>query len=117
MDELYTKYRSKGVEFYTVYVRDPHAGQKTKRYDFSGWKQTKTIEERIANAEILINKYGLKRPIIIDDFDEKNIQNTLGGGASNSLLVIDRDGKALFWQPWSDPIGLEMILEEITSVQ
>ncbi len=109
--------KDKDVEFYTVYTQEPHAGEKMRSYDFSDRKQTKTVDDRVNYAKILVEDHGLKRPIIIDGFAKDNLQNTLGGGAPNSMLLIDREGKAALFQPWSDPIGLEKKLDKLIDAQ
>jgi len=45
---------------------------------------------------------GPRSRILIDIFGEDCVQNWLGGGAPNSLAVIDKDGKLVLWQVWSD---------------
>lgn len=114
MNKIAEDFKDKGVEIYTVYTREPHAGQKMQNLDFSDRKQTKTYQERVDYAKILIDDHDLKVSILIDEFKEDNVQNTLGGKAPNSLLVIDRKGKAALWQGWTDPEELRKKLDEMT---
>ena len=120
MEKIAVDFRDKGVEFYNLYTREPHPGQDTskrtgdKRYDFTNKKQTKTFEEREAYALGMIADFSQERPIIIDDFGKDCVQNWLGGGAPNSLAIIDRDGKLALWQVWSDAKELRTKLEEMT---
>ena len=114
MNKITEDFKDKGVEVYIVYAREPHAGQKMLKLDFSDRKQTKTYQERVDYAKILIEDHGLKVPILIDEFTKDNVQNTLGGKAPNSLLIIDRKGKAALWQGWTNPEELRVKLAEMT---
>jgi len=120
MEKIAVEYKDKDVEFYQLYTREPHAGQDLskrsgdKRYDFSEKKQTKTMEEREIYAAEMIEEWGQNRPILIDIFGEDCVQNWLGGGAPNSLAVIDKDGKLVLWQVWSDAKELREKIEEMT---
>ena len=38
----------------------------------------------------------------------------LGGGAPNSMIVIDKEGKTALWQVWAEPAALRGKLEEMT---
>jgi hypothetical protein len=51
---------------------------------------------------------------LIDTFGPGCIQKKLGGGAPNSVVVIDRDGKIALWQIWAEDDGLRKKLEEMT---
>lgn len=117
MNKIAEDFKDKGVEVYTVYTREPHPGQKMRGpegMDFTDRKQTKTHQERVDYAKILIDDHDLKVSILIDEFTEDNVQNTLGGKAPNSLLVIDRKGKAALWQGWTNPEELRVKLAKMT---
>lgn len=116
MDSIAVEFKDKGVVFYTVYTKEPHAGQKMRNLDFSNYKQTKTHEERVTFAKEVVRELKQKRSILIDTFEwEKTIQYTLGGGAPNSMLVIDKEGKAALYTQWSDAKILREKLEEMTA--
>ena len=112
MNKITEDFKDKGVKVYTVYTREPHPGQKMLNLDFSDRKQTKTYQERVDYAKILIDDHDLKIPILIDEFAKDNIQNTLGGKAPNRLIVIDNEGKTALWQGWTDPEALRTTLPE-----
>ncbi|MFC1564872.1 hypothetical protein ACFL6G_08035 [candidate division KSB1 bacterium] len=125
MEKIAVDFKDKGVVFYNLYTREPHPGQDTRsernnndpRYDFTNIPQTKTMEEREAYALKMIQDFSQNRPIIIDNFSEDRVQKWLGGGAPNSLAVIDRDGKIVLWQQWSNAKELREKLEEMTGVE
>ncbi len=120
MEAIAREYREKGVEFYQLYTREPHPGEDLsvrsgeKRFDFSQKKQTRTKLEREIYAEEMVEEWGQERPILMDDFGADCVQNWLGGGAPNSLAVIDREGKLAFWQVWSDAKELRAKIETMT---
>ena len=125
MDSLAVDYKDKGVIFYNLYTREPHAGQDhsrryngDERYDFTNKPQTKTVEEREDYALQMLKDFNQVRPIMIDIFPDpeneiKPVQQWLGGGAPNSLAVIDREGKLFFWEQWANPESLKEKLEEM----
>jgi len=114
MDKIAEDFKNKGVVFYVLYTREPHAGQKMGKFDFRNKKQTSSHQERVDYALEMLKKYHEKRPILIDTFGEKCLQRTLGGNQPNSLIVVDRDGKLALWQQWSDARQLRTKLEEMT---
>ncbi|MBW7995948.1 MAG: hypothetical protein FVQ81_05120 [Candidatus Glassbacteria bacterium] len=120
MDKIAADFKDKGVDFYNVYTREPHPGEDysekndDKRFDFTAKKATKTYEERQAYALEMIESFGNNRPIMIDRIGKDCVQNSLGGGAPNSLALIDREGKLVLWQAWSNAEELRAELEEMT---
>lgn len=114
MDKIAEDFKDEGIVFYQIYTREPHAGQKMVIYDFSDKKQTETNQERVDYALEMVKEYSQKIPVLIDTFSPDCIQNTLGGQAPNSLVVIDGEGKAVLWQDWADPKALRAKLEEMT---
>jgi len=83
-------------------------------FDFSDKKQTETHQERVDYALEMIKEHNQKIPVLIDTFSPDCIQNTLGGRAPNSLIVIDEKGKTVLWQDWANPKALRAKLEEMT---
>ena len=115
MDKIAREFKDKGVAFCMLYTREPHAGQRFGELDFSDKKQTRSHEERVEYAIEMIDQYSENRPVLIDTFGEKCLQNTLGGRMPNSLIVIDREGKVALWQKWSNPGELRRKLAEMTA--
>ena len=111
---IYKDFKDKGVAFYVLYTREPHAGENRGEYDFRDKKQTKTHEERVKYALYTIKEHGEKRPFLIDTFGPNCVQQKLGGGMPNSLIVVDKEGKVALWQSWSNSKTLRAKLEEMT---
>jgi len=114
MEQIAKDFKDKGVAFYMVYTREPHAGEKLLGFNFSGKKQTRTHRERVDHALGMLKQYRQERPILIDEFGENSLQEKIGGGVPNSLLVIDPEGRAALWQQWSDPKALREKLQDMT---
>lgn len=114
MDQIAKDFKDAGVVFYMLYTREPHAGEKMGRWDFSEKKETRTSKERVDYALEMMKKYAQFRPILIDTFGDDCLQNTIGGSMPNSLILLDKQGKVLLWQAWSDPEKLRDKLEEVT---
>jgi len=114
MDKIAQDFAKKDVVFYTVYVREPHAGQARPDYDFSDKRDARNEAERVAYAIEMAKEHGVKRPILIDKFGWGGLQDYLGSADPNSLVVIDRQGKLALWQTWSDPKKLRKTLDEMT---
>jgi hypothetical protein len=128
MDKIAVDYKDKGVEFYNLYTREPHAGEDRskrngdKRYDWTNVPQTKTMGEREDYALKMIKDFNQVRPILIDIFPDsekgiKTVQKWLGGGAPNSGIVIDRNGKMVFWQDWAKPNDLRENIEKLLAAE
>ena len=114
MDKIAKGFKAKGVVSTMLYTREPHAGQKRTGFDFSDKKQTKTHQERVDYALTMMKAYAEHRAILIDTFGDDCVQKKLGGNRPNSLIVVDREGKLVLWQDWSDPHLLQKKLEEMT---
>lgn len=117
MEKIASDFKDKGVVFYTLYTREPHPGQQFQGMDFSKKTLTRTREERVDNALEMIRKHALKRGVLIDTFGPDCLQERIGGGGPNSLIVVDRAGKAALWQKWSDPVELRATLEQMTAAR
>ena len=123
MDSIAVDHKDNGLVFYNLYTREPHPGQDLSRksgdsrYDFTEKKQTKTHEEREDYALGMLKDFNQVRPIMIDIFGKDCVQNWLGGGAPNSLAVIDRQGKLALWQTWSDAKELRAKIEEMIKAE
>ena len=114
MDQIAKDFKNRGVEFYMLYTREPHAGQKMRSYDFSDKKQTASHEERLDYALEMMQEYSQHRPVLIDIFGDNCVQKAVGGNMPNSLIVVDPDGKLALWQLWSNAEELRKKLDEMT---
>ena len=117
MEKIAEDFEDKDVVFFMLYTREPHAEQKMGKWDFSEKKQTETHKERVDYALEMIKEYTQKRPVLIDVFGEDCLQNKIGGDMPNSLIVVDKEGKLVLWQVWSNAEELRAKLEEMTETE
>jgi len=108
VEKLYKAWRDKGVAFFYVYTREPHPG-------FLGKEQTKTVEERKANAKQCEKDLGMTPPWLIDDM-RGAIQRAYGG-LPNSAYVITREGKVYYKEAWADAKNLDEQLRKLLKEQ
>lgn len=114
MDKIARDFQDKGVVFYMLYTREPHAGQQMRNFDFTDKVQTKTHEQRVEYALGMLETYSQHRPILVDTFGKDCVQMTIGGNRPNSLILVDEEGKLVLWQRWSDSDELRKKLQELT---
>jgi hypothetical protein len=114
MDKIAKDFKAKGVEYFMLYTREPHPGESMREYDFSDKKQPTDHKGRVDYALEMMKEFSQSRPILVDVFGEKCVQNVVGGGMPNSLIVVDREGKVALWQEWSDVKELRAKLEKMT---
>lgn len=82
-------------------------------FDFYGKEQTKNLEEKASYADEMVKQWGQNRPALIDIFSKDCVQNWIGVVAPNSLALIDRDGRLVLWQVWSNPEEIRKKLDQI----
>ena len=88
MDKIAEEFQERDVAFYTVYTREPHAGQTFRGHDFSDRKQTRTRDERVAYALEMIRKRGVKRPVLVDKFLDDATELDVDAISDGSRVVI-----------------------------
>jgi len=87
------EFEDKGVLFYSVYTTEPYETEMNRYSKISDKNQTKTHDEYVDYALEIIKEESQKRPILIDFVGPNFILKTLGAMNSNSLIVIDKEGK------------------------
>jgi len=120
MNKIANDFKDKGVVFYVLYTREPHAGQDMTRgfgMDFSNVKPTRTHQERVDYAKGMVKEFNERRTILVDTFGEDCLQRTIGGGRPNSMIVVDKEGKIALWQDWGNPAELRRTLEKMTGTK
>ncbi len=107
MEAIYKDYRDKGVTFFYIYTREPHAGQR----QFVDYKQTKSIEERLAYVKQCREELGITIPFLVDDM--KGTVQRAYGNCPNSGWVIGKDGKVVAKRAWANPEALRADLVKL----
>jgi hypothetical protein len=61
LNELYERFRDKGFEFFTVYVREPHPGENHHEH--------RSYEQKVQYACDWREQGGIKTTLVIDDLE------------------------------------------------
>tara|TARA_B110000014_G_C19979139_1_gene506995 strand:+ start:478 stop:831 length:354 start_codon:yes stop_codon:yes gene_type:complete len=112
IEDAYEKYRSKDVEFFVVYSKEPHAEE--GKY-FKNFTQHTTYEHKKEYASQLVKEHGMKVPVLIDDLDEAVV--TAFGKMPNMTFVVDKEGKIAYKADWAEADRLEEVLDELLAEQ
>ncbi len=108
MKELMREFQVQDVEFYTVYVREPHAGEAR----FWRYKQPQTYQEKQSNARKLLQQKKIEMPLLVDDMDE--LAHRRFGRMPNMCYVIDKRSRIVYKSMWTRPQELRQVLLELT---
>ena len=112
IEDAYEKYRSKDVEFFVVYSKEPHAEE--GRY-FKNFTQHTSYEHKKEYASQLVKEHDMKVPVLIDGLDEAVV--TAFGRMPNMTFVFDKEGKIAYKADWAEADRLEEILDELLAEQ
>ncbi len=107
IEELYGEYKSKGVEFFVVYSKEPHSGERA----FKKYTQHASYEHKTAYARELVQTFEMKVPVLVDGLDEATAKAF--GGMPNMVFVIDLMGKIAYKASWTDRPRLDKVLDDL----
>ncbi len=103
------EYRRRGFEFFLVYTREAHPGEKVPAHS--------SLDEKIQNACRLRDEEKLTVPILVDSMDGAVHQSYGASDLTNStcprLHVIDKDGRVIFKATWTDAQELRLTIEDL----
>ncbi len=112
IEELSSKFKDKGVEFFVVYSKEPHAGERSY---FKKYEQHKTYEHKLGYAKELVETFGMKVPVLVDDLDESTVEAY--GRMPNMVYIIDKEGKIAYKSDWTEQPRIDLLLEELLAEQ
>lgn len=112
IEELNQKYKDKDVKFFVVYSKEPHAGE--RRY-FKKYTQHTSYEHKLSYAKELVETFGMKVPVLVDDLDESVVEAY--GRMPNMVFIIDKEGKIAYKSDWTEKPRIESLLDELLSEQ
>jgi hypothetical protein len=101
LTELYERYRDKGFEFLTIYVREPHPGE--HYHEHRSW------EEKVAYARDCREQDGIRNPLLVDDMTG-TVHRTYGE-MPNMVCVVAKDGRIVYRSMWTDHVEIESVLD------
>ena len=102
-NQLYSKYRNKGFEFFTVYVREPHPGEK--------YGPHKSWEQKLQYARECQKQDGIENPMLVDDL--AGTVHQLYVLMPNMIYIVDKDGKIVYKAIWTDHEEVELVLKNL----
>jgi Iodothyronine deiodinase len=103
LTKLYERYRSRGFEFFIVYVREAHPGENFPHHV--------SFEQKIAQARKLQELERVKIPILLDDLE--GTVHRAYGLLPNMVCLIDRDGIVVYKSDWTDAHEIEGMCESL----
>lgn len=91
------------ASFFTVWVREPHAG--------GDFPQPEDIETRQQYAHACVDADGAKIPVIVDDMEGSLHQHL--GYFPNSVYVLDSRGRVAYRAMWLDHREIRRVIERL----
>ena len=107
MKKLVREFEGQDVEFFTIYVREPHPGEAR----FWRCKQPRTYQEKQSNARNLVRQKKIEMPLLVDGMDETAHRRF--GRMPNMCYVIDKQGRIVYKSMWTRPEELREVLQEL----
>jgi hypothetical protein len=88
------------VALYFVYTREAHPGEHVGHHT--------TLEDKLANAQLLHDEVGIRRPILVDDL--AGTAHHAYGLLPNMTWIIGRGGRILYKADWTSARNIEAFL-------
>ncbi len=105
MEALAADYADRDAAFFTVYVRDAHAG--------GDFPQPTSIDERIHHADACRQADGQQIPVIVDEIS--NPIHESYGSLPNMVYVIDSRGKVAYRSTWTKHAQVREAVERLVA--
>lgn len=83
-----------------VYTREAHPGEHVGPHD--------SFEAKLANARLLRDEIGIRRPILVDDLD--GTAHHAYGLLPNMNWVVGREGRIVYKSDWTSATNVEAFL-------
>lgn len=103
LNQLYARYRDRGFEFFTVYVREPHPGEH--------YTQHKDWDQKLRYANDCRSQDGIQNPLLVDDLEGS--VHRLYGTMPNMVYIVDKSGKVAYKAMWTDHTEIEAVLQNL----
>jgi hypothetical protein len=103
LTELYQEYRSKGFEFFIIYVREAHPGENFPHHV--------SFDQKLTHGRKLRELEKVTLPILVDDMEGST--HKAYGLLPNMVYLIERDGIVVYKSDWTDEHELEGMCESL----
>ena len=100
---MYARFREKGFEFFTIYVREPHPGEH--------YHEHRTLEQKVQYARDCRAQDEIMTPLLVDDLS--GTVHRAYGEMPNMVYVIDKQGKIVYKAMWTDHADIETVLDNL----
>ncbi len=107
LNELHEDFRDDDVEFFFVYVREAHPGERIPGH--------RSIEDKTRAAELFRSQEGVEVAILVDDL--RGTAHRRYGRLPNPTFLIDKSGRISFRQAATRPGALADAIEELVERQ
>ena len=112
VEDLQEKYKDEDVVFFVVYSKEPHAGETSH---FKKYAQHTSYEHKKQYAQELVEEFGMKVPVLIDDLDESVVHAF--GRMPNMTFIVDKEGRIAYKSDWMEAERVEELLDELLAEQ
>ncbi|MFQ5931015.1 MAG: hypothetical protein ACE5MM_01265 [Nitrospiraceae bacterium] len=109
MEELKKKYAGRDVEFFAMYVREPHAGET----GFKRYRNHETYEHKREYAQELVRIKHLTIPVLVDGMDQK--VHTMLGNLPNYCYIVNKRGNVEYKATWLLADAVDEVLAEMVT--
>jgi len=103
LEKLAHEYSARGFEFFIVYTREAHPGEKITQH--------KSYEEKMRRAKDLKNAEDFRIPILVDSIEGQI--NQAYGSRPNGVFVVNKLGTLVFKSQWTDTLQLKDVLDNV----
>jgi hypothetical protein len=103
LNDLQERYRDKGFEFLTIYVREPHPGENYGAHE--SW------EQKLKFAQDCRERDGIQTKLLVDDLD--GTVHIAYGSMPNMVYIIDKNGRIAYKAMWTDHREIASVLANL----
>lgn len=96
-NQLQTRFRPKGFEFLTIYVREPHPGE--------NYGPHRSWEQKLRYARDCRAQDDIRTTLLLDDLEGS--VHRLYGSMPKMIYIIDKKGKIAYKAMWTDHEEIE----------
>ncbi len=107
LNKLHEEFEGKDVEFFFIYVREAHPGDRLPAHQ--------SMKDKVRAAELLLEEEEVEIPILLDDL-EGSVHKKYGK-LPNATFIVDRTGRVAFRQLWTRPKALREALERLVELR
>lgn len=95
------------MAFYVVYTREAHPGERVDHH--------RTFDDKLANARLLRDEIGIRRPILVDDLE--GTAHRAYGLLPNMTWVIGRGGRVIYKADWTSAANVDGFLRRYAAAR